>query len=126
MENKSVQSQTQTLDPVALSLDEADITALSDLLNSIKSVQGFFNDQVLKDLSGILSSILKLVNAISSTDLIEILERALQDPRLDKALANPKGIGMVGLVGAMGDKEVQKGVAILVELLRALGTACHP
>ncbi|HDD69147.1 MAG TPA: DUF1641 domain-containing protein, partial [Candidatus Korarchaeota archaeon] len=66
---------------------------------------------------------LKVINVISSTDLVDILERAIQDPELDKALLNPPKVGLTGLLGALRDEDFQRGLGILVALLKAIGKA---
>jgi len=63
------------------------------------------------------------VNALSSTDLVDVLEKALQEPNLDKALINPPKVGLMGLLSALKNEEVQKGMGILIEFLKALGKA---
>jgi len=104
-------------------LEEATINALTDLLNTVGIVQDYLNDQVVQDLSKIASPVFKLISAISATDLVDIIERGLQDPGLDKALLNPRKVGLVGLLGALGNEEVQRGIGIMIELLRAIGKA---
>jgi uncharacterized protein YjgD (DUF1641 family) len=108
---------------VTLELDKPTLEALVDLLNTVKFLQNYLNDQVINDISKILCPILKLVNAISNTDLVDVLERALQEPSLDKALLNPPKIGLMGLLSALREEEVQRGMGIVIELLRALGKA---
>ncbi len=104
-------------------LDERTYAALSELLNSIKILQDYLNDQVIQDLAKILCCLLKLVNAISSTDLVDILERGIQDPELDRALLSPPRVGLIGLIRALRNEDVQRGMGILIELLRAIGKA---
>ena len=104
-------------------LEEATINALADLLNTVGILQDYLNDQVVQDLSRISSPVFKLISAISATDLVDIIERALQDPGLDKALLNPPRVGLMGLLGTLGNEEVQRGIGIMIELLRAIGKA---
>jgi len=107
----------------AVTLEPQTVEAMVELADSIELIRSFFNDQVIHDVSGIMSSVLKLVNAISSTDLIDVLERGLQDPELDRALMKPPKIGFWGLISALGNEDVQRGMGIVVELLKALGRA---
>jgi len=93
------------------------------LLDTVTFLKNYLNDQVINDLSKILCSIFKLVNALSSTDLVDVLEKALQEPNLDKALINPPKVGLMGLLSALKNEEVQKGMGILIEFLKALGKA---
>ncbi len=108
---------------LSLQLEEPDLEALIEIISIYRLIRDMLNDQLISDLSKIASSLLKVVNAVSSTDLIDILERGLQDPELDKALLNPPKIGLTGLLKALGDEDFQKGMGIMVALLKALGKA---
>ena len=107
----------------AMNLEPQTVESLVDLVDSIEFIRSFFNDQVIRDVSGIMSSVLKLVNAISSTDLVDVLERGLQDPELDRALMDPPKIGFWGLLSALGNDDAQRGLGIVLELLKAIGRA---
>lgn len=109
---------------IKLELDESTFNTLIELLNSTKIIQDYLNDQVIQDISKHLGSLLKLLNIISSTDLINILERGLQDPELDKKLLQSNNkVGIVGLLKAMSDDDFQRGLGLMVSLLRAIGRA---
>lgn len=109
---------------IKLELDESTFNTLIELLNSTKIIQDYLNDQVIQDVSKHLGSLLKLLNIISSTDLINILERGLQDPELDKKLLQSNNkVGIVGLLKAMSDDDFQRGLGLMVSLLRAIGRA---
>ena len=104
-------------------IDESTMDTMIDVFNTINFVRNYPNDQVVKDISAIMSNVFKLINAMSNTDLIDIVERGLQSPELDKALLNPPRMGMVKLMNTMRDEDVQRGLGIMVELLRAIGRA---
>lgn len=108
---------------MSFEVDEKTYNLLVELLNSVKLLQDYLNDQVIQDLSQLLCSVFKLANTISSTDLIDILERGLQDPELDKALLNPPKVGLVSLFKALRDEDVQRGLGIVIEILKAIGKA---
>jgi len=108
---------------LSLSLEKQTVEALVDLVDSVELLRSFLNDQVVRDLSGIMGSVFKLVNAISNTDLVEIFERAVQDPDLDKALLDPPRVGFWGFLSALRNEDVQRGMGIVVELLKAIGKA---
>jgi uncharacterized protein YjgD (DUF1641 family) len=61
-----------------------------------------------------LSTLLKLLNIISSTDLIDVLERGIQEPILDKALLTSPIIGIGGLLKAFRDEDFQRGLGLVV------------
>ena len=108
---------------LGMNLEPQTIESLVELIDSIELLMTFFNDQAIQDISGVISPVLKLVNAISSTDLIDILERGLMDPQLDKALIDPKKVGIWGLMSALNDDDMKRGIGIIVELLKAIGRA---
>jgi uncharacterized protein YjgD (DUF1641 family) len=81
----------------------------------------FLNDQAVQDLSGMISQLLKLLNGLSSSDLVDILERTLMDPDLDKALINPPKMGLLQIMRALGDEDTQRGIGILLTLVKSLG-----
>jgi uncharacterized protein YjgD (DUF1641 family) len=108
---------------IAVELEPSDLDALVEILSTVKFLRNFMNDQMLHDVSEIMSALFKLTNAMASTDLIEIMERGLQDPNLDKALLNPPKVGTWRLIRAMKDEDVQKGMGIMIELLKAIGRA---
>jgi uncharacterized protein YjgD (DUF1641 family) len=58
-----------------------------------------------------------------STDLVEVMERSLQDPQLDKALINPPKVGMGGMLKQTQDEDFQRGLGLMIELLKAMGRA---
>lgn len=106
-----------------INLEPQTVESLVDLVDSVEFLRSFFNDQVVRDVSGIMSSMMKLVNAISNTDLVDILERGLQDPELDRALIDPPEIGLWGLLSALRNEDMRKGMGVVVELLKAIGRA---
>ncbi|RKY63163.1 MAG: hypothetical protein DRQ02_12965 [Candidatus Latescibacterota bacterium] len=108
---------------IPVELDPSELDALVEVLNTVKFLRDFLNDQMVHDISEIVSVVFKLINTVASTDLIDVLERGLQDPNLDKALLNPPKVSTWGLIKAMKDEDVQKGVGIMIELLKAIGRA---
>ncbi len=106
-----------------LSLSEEDLNTLSDMLTMYRLLMDMMNDQVIEELSKQISALMRLMNGLISSDLPSILERAMQDPELDKALLDPPKVGLSGILGALRDEDFQRGLGIAVELLKALGRA---
>ncbi len=106
-----------------LSLSEEDLNTLSDMLTMYRLLMDMMNDQVIEELSKQISALMRLMNGLISSDLPSIVERAMQDPELDKALLDPPKVGLSGLLGALRDEDFQRGLGIAVELLKALGRA---
>lgn len=118
----NVSSEKEAGSP-GLNLEPQKVELMVELIDSIELIMTFFNDQAIQDISGIISPVLKLVNGIASTDLIDILERGLMDPELDKALIDPPKLGLFGLMGAIRNEDMQRGIGVVVELIKALGRA---
>lgn len=113
-EDKNVQS---------LELDPQDLNTLVDMLKTYRLLQNYMNDETLKGVADVESSMFKLINAMISTDFVDVLERSLQDPEFDKALLDPPQLGLMGIIRELKDEDVQKGVGVMMECLKAIGKA---
>lgn len=109
----------------ALGLAPQTVNSLGELVDSVEMITSFFNDQAVKDISGMLAQLLKLVNGLTGTDLADVLEASFMDPQFDKALINPPKVGLFKLMGAMGDEDMQRGLGVLIELVKAIGRAAE-
>ena len=99
------------------------VESMVELIDTFGLIMTFLNDQAIQDLSGKMAQLLKLVNGLTGSDIVDLLESALMDPEFDKALMNPPKMGIFGLMGAMRDEDTQKGIGILLALVKALGKA---
>lgn len=99
------------------------VESMTELLDTFGLIMSFLNDQAIQDLSGLMAQLLKLVNGLTGSDLPDLFEAALMDPEFDKALIDPPKIGMFGLINALGDEDTQRGLGILMTLVKALGKA---
>ena len=106
-----------------MNLEPHTVESMVEIIDTFGLIMTFLNDQAIQDLSGMMSQLLKLVNGLTSTDLVDILEASLMDPEFDKALVNPPKVGLFGLLGALRDEDTQKGIGILLALVKALGKA---
>lgn len=104
-------------------IDEETVKTIVELANTVKLLQGYLNDQIIQDLAGMIGSLGKLANFASSTDFISVVERAAQDPDFDKVLLNPEKGGTIAILRKMNDKDVLRGMYIMLEFLRAIGKA---
>jgi uncharacterized protein YjgD (DUF1641 family) len=102
-------------------LDTAEQEELRDVLSLAALLRGYLNDHSVKELAETMSAFSKLAVAISGSDLSAVLERSLQDPDLDRALLDPPRAGLTGMARAMGDADVQRGMGIMLQLLRSVG-----
>ena len=76
-----------------------------------------------EDMHQIGDGIVRLVGVLkrlTAPAAIDLLERAADIPaRVDLSAARP--VGLWGMVGAMGDPDVQKGLGVLMEFTKGLG-----
>ena len=107
-------------------LDDTTREELADLVSTVAMLRGYLNDHIVKDLAETVGTLSKLVSAIAGTDLVDVLERSLQDPELDRVLLSPPKIGLLGLARALQDENTQRGMAIMIELLKSMGRATAP
>ena len=116
-------SEKTNIEGGGVNLEPHTVESMVEIIDTFGLIMTFLNDQAIQDLSGMMSQLLKLVNGLTSTDLVDVLERSLMDPEFDKALLNPPKVGLFGLLGALRDEDTQKGIGILLALVKALGKA---
>jgi uncharacterized protein YjgD (DUF1641 family) len=113
------------MEETSLTMDARTIDELNELASTVGMLRGYLNDQMIKDLGQTMAMLSKLANAIVGTDIVEILEKAMQDPELDRVLLNPPRVGLVGMIRALADDDAKRGLGILVQLLRSMGRAAR-
>ncbi len=106
-----------------IEITPTDVEAILDLVRTLGILQNYINDQTAHGIAQLMTTVLKITNAVMSTDLVDVMERGLQDPALDKALLEPPKIGLGGLLKQTKDEDFQKGMGIMIEILKALGRA---
>ncbi|WMW25725.1 DUF1641 domain-containing protein [Methanolobus sediminis] len=109
--------------PTNIPIAPEDMDAFLDLIRTARIMQDYMNDQTAHGIAEIMTTMFKLINAAMSTDMVEIMERAVQDPELDKAILNPPKVGLGGLIKQMGDEDFQKGMGVLLTFVKAIGRA---
>jgi len=114
---------TEKMTISGVNLEPHTVRSMVELIDTFGLIMTFLNDQAIQDLSGIISQLLKLVNGLTGSDIVDLLEAALMDPEFDKALIDPPKMGMFGILGALRDEDTQKGIGILLALVKALGKA---
>ncbi|WP_298684256.1 DUF1641 domain-containing protein [uncultured Methanomethylovorans sp.] len=106
-----------------IEITPTDVEAILDLARTVGILQNYINDETAHGIARLISTVLKITNTIMSTDLVDVMERGLQDSALDKALLDPPKIGLAGLLKQTQDEDFQKGMGIMVELIKSLGRA---
>ena len=106
-----------------VNLEPHTVESMVELIDTFGLIMTFLNDQAIQDLSGTLAQVLKLVNGLAGSGVPELLEGALLDSELDKALLDPPKIGLLGVMSALRDEDTQRGIGILLTIVKALGKA---
>jgi uncharacterized protein YjgD (DUF1641 family) len=106
-----------------VTLEPHTVESMVELIDTFGLIMTFLNDQAIQDLAGMMAQILKLVNGLTGSDIVDLLEAALMDPEFDKAMIDAPKVGMFGILGALGDEDTQRGIGILLALVKALGKA---
>ncbi|WMW21123.1 DUF1641 domain-containing protein [Methanolobus mangrovi] len=109
--------------PTSIPVGPEDMEAFLDLVRTARIMQDYMNDQTAHGIAEIMATVFKLANAVISTDMVDVIERGLQDPELDKALINPPKVGFGGLLKQMQDEDFQKGLGVMLTLVKAIGRA---
>lgn len=114
---------TDEVEIIDMGMTQADVDAFLDIIRTVRIMQSYLNDETVHGVANMMTPMLKLLNGISSSDIVDVLERSMQDPALDRALLNPPKVGVYGAIREMGNEDLQKGLGIALELLKALGRA---
>jgi uncharacterized protein YjgD (DUF1641 family) len=114
---------TEKMSGGGVNLEPHTVESMVELIDTFGLIMTFLNDQAIQDLSGMMAQLLKLVNGLTGSDIVDLLEASLMDPEFDKALIDPPKVGLLGLMGALRDEDTQKGIGILLALVKALGKA---
>jgi uncharacterized protein YjgD (DUF1641 family) len=114
---------TEKLNISGVNLEPHTVKSMVELVDTFGLIMTFLNDQAIQDLSGVMAQLLKLVNGLTGSDIVDLLEMALMDPELDRALIDSPKLGIFGILGALGDEDTQRGIGILLTLVKALGKA---
>ena len=104
-----------------IELTPTEEAALRDLLEAAHWLGSFTHERAVEDLTGNVAPLLKLLTALGNTDLVDVLERGLQDPELDRALMDPPGAGLMELLRAERSEDFRRGVGVLMALVEAIG-----
>jgi uncharacterized protein YjgD (DUF1641 family) len=114
---------TEKMNISGVNLEPHTIKSMVELVDTFGLIMTFLNDQAIQDLSVVMAQLLKLINGLTGSDIVDLLEIALMDPELDKALIDPPKLGMFGILSALGEEDTQRGMGILLTLVKALGKA---
>ena len=116
-------NMTEKTSIAGVNLEPHTVESMVELIDTFGLIMTFLNDQAIQDLSGMMAQLLKLVNGLTGSDIVDLLEAALMDPEFDKAMIDPQKVGVFGILGALGDEDTQRGIGILLALVKALGKA---
>jgi uncharacterized protein YjgD (DUF1641 family) len=114
---------------VIVFLDELEQRGVLRLLGTgmdvLKKIGAAYSAEEMQQIGDGLVRLIGILKKLTAPAALDLLDRAADVPaRVDVARARP--IGMFGMLGAMGDREVQQGLGVLMELTRGLGVLKAP
>jgi uncharacterized protein YjgD (DUF1641 family) len=87
----------------------------------LKKVGSTYSVEDMRQIGDGLVHFIGILKKLTAPAALELLDRAAELPaRVDVSRAQP--IGFWGAIAAMGDKEIQQGLGVLMELTRSLAT----
>ena len=87
----------------------------------LKKVGSTYSVEDMRQIGDGLVHFIGILKKLTAPAALELLDRAAELPaRVDVSRAQP--VGFWGAIGAMGDKEIQQGQGVLMELTRSLAT----
>jgi len=128
---KGVISRADTLERLVARLEELDRTGTLDVLVNLaygaKSLKDMLNDEALGAISKFVSIVIEsypVVNEfleIAMSDVAQKVVRAVASEETAKTLESPPQVKLSNLLKWLSDPEVQRGLGVLMILLKAIG-----
>jgi uncharacterized protein YjgD (DUF1641 family) len=87
----------------------------------LKKVGSTYSVEDMRQIGDGLVHFIGILKKLTAPAALDLLDRAAELPaRVDVTRAQP--VGLWGMIGAMGDTEIQQGLGVLMELTRGLAT----
>jgi len=87
----------------------------------LKKVGSTYSVEDMRQIGDGLVHFIGILKKLTAPAALDLLDRAADLPaRVDVSRAQP--VGFWGMIGAMGDKEIQQGLGVLMELTKGLAT----
>jgi uncharacterized protein YjgD (DUF1641 family) len=114
---------------VIVFLDELEQRGVLRLLGTgvdvLKKIGAAYSAEEMQQIGDGLVRLIGILKKLTAPAALDLLDRAAEVPaRVDVSRARP--IGMFGMLGALGDREVQLGLGVLMELTKGLGVLKTP
>ena len=101
-----------------------------EYLYMLKMVRDIWlNDELVKEIGSLMNSILALVPVIEklsellSSPEVQKVINALSSEETVKAIQNPEKVGLTKLMTELRNEDFQRGLGVLVSLIKAIGKA---
>lgn len=112
-----------TVPQAILEIDKLEQSGVFRLMNTgvqvLKGIGSSFTAAELEQVGGGLVRLGAILKKLTAPAALDLLERAADLPaRVDLAGARP--VGLFGMLGAMGDQDIQRGLGVLLELTKGL------
>jgi len=128
---KGVIRRADTLERLVARLEELDRTGTLDVLMNLaygaRSLKDMLNDEALGAISKYVSLVIESYPAINEfleiamSDVAQKVMRAVASEETAKALESPPQVKLSNLLKWLSDPEVQRGLGVLMILLKAIG-----
>jgi uncharacterized protein YjgD (DUF1641 family) len=90
-------------------------------LEVLKKIGSTYSVEDMRQIGDGLVHFIGILKKLTTPAALDLLDRVADLPvRVDVGRAQP--VGLWGMIGAMGDKEIQQGIGVLVELTKGLST----
>ncbi|MBI5590246.1 MAG: DUF1641 domain-containing protein [Deltaproteobacteria bacterium] len=87
----------------------------------LKKVGSTYSVEEMRQIGDGLVHFIGILKKLTAPAALDLLDRAAELPaRVDVTHAQP--VGFWGMIGAMGDKEIQQGLGVLMEITKGLAT----
>lgn len=84
-----------------------------------------YGPEDLQEMGDGFVQLIGLLKKVTTPEMLALLDK-LSDLPMQMKLEEAKPVGMFGLVGAMGDKEMQKSLGVVLQMTKALGKLQDP
>lgn len=91
-----------------------------ELLMAVKMISRLLNDNMIHDVAHAVAAVFKIIDALEGSQVLDIVLKALQDPELERSAGSSEA-GMYQLLKNFNDPNFRTGLAVIMELIKAIG-----
>lgn len=117
---KRIDLLNYTLEELEKLKDSGTLAILFDMLYIVKELRDMLGDEAIEKLSSLISNLLELLQKVNSPVIYNLIS-TLTSPEMQKLLSNPPEVGITELLRELRDKNVKRGLGIILTMVRILG-----